>query len=62
MKLKELHKRLKELGFELHRETGKHRIYKHSTTGKMLPTSKTPSDCYAWKQVFRDIRRYELAG
>jgi len=62
MKPKELQKHLKSLGFEVHRETGKHRIYIHSVTRKKLPTSKTPSDRYAWKQALRDIERYKLAG
>lgn len=62
MKPKELQKHLKGLGFEVHRETGKHRIYVHSVTRKKLSTSKTPSDRYAWKQALRDIERYKLAG
>ena len=62
MKLKEFDKQLKNLGFELCRESGKHRIYVHSETGKKLSTSKTPSDRNAWKQAFRDIERYKLAG
>ena len=62
MKIKEFDKQLKNLGFEVHRESGKHRIYVHSETGKKLSTSKTPSDRYAWKQALRDINRYKLAG
>ena len=62
MKIKEFHKQLKNLGFEVHRESGKHRIYVHSKTGKKLSTSKTPSDRNAWKQAIRDIERYKLAG
>lgn len=62
MKPKELQKHLKSEGFELLRETGKHRIYVHKRTKKKLTTSKTPSDGYAWRQVMRDIKRYQLAG
>jgi len=62
MKPKELKKYLKSEGFELLRETGKHRIYVHTRTKKHLSTSKTPSDGYAWRQIMRDIKRYQLAG
>jgi predicted RNA binding protein YcfA (HicA-like mRNA interferase family) len=62
MKPKELKKYLKSEGFELLRETGKHRIYVHTRTRKQLSTSKTPSDGYAWRQIMRDIKRYQLAG
>jgi len=62
MKPKELKKYLKSEGFELLRETGKHRIYVHKRTKKHLSTSKTPSDGYAWRQIIRDIKRYQLAG
>lgn len=37
--------------------TGKHRIYRHKVTGKLLVTSITPSDHRALQNIERDARK-----
>ena len=53
---KKRNKLMQSHGFELHRETGKHLVWR-DTSGHQLSTSKTPSDRHSFNQIERDIRR-----
>jgi len=47
---------MREQQFTLHRSTGKHRIWKHSS-GALVTTPKTPSDHRCLLNVRQTVRR-----
>lgn len=54
---KQLITELSALGYTIHRDSGKHLVWRHPDAATLVTTSRTPSDHRAVKNALADAKR-----